>query len=268
MSTISVTLVAGFVKQAHKSVGLAEIIFFRCFVSALLTGGYLLWQGVSLLPDNKRIVWLRSGMATIGLACYFFTIGYIPFGDANMLGYSYPVFVPILAAYFLSEKIRREIYILIPVSLIGIALIIKPQLEWKNWVALIGVIGSLATAFDIVLIGKIGKSEPALRLVFWFMAFGAAVSVGFIDYRFSNLTGNVWYWLIGAGVLGAASQILATRGFSMGNISVSVVLVYSGVVMAFVMGVLFWQEAPAMTSVLGSFIVILSCARILWIRLK
>lgn len=265
-SVLSLTIVAGIVKHTTHDVGLAAVVFFRCAVSAVISGLILIRHGVSLWPHRPVLVGLRSFMGVLGLSCYFYALGKLPFGDANMLGYAYPIFVPLLAWPILGEKIRREIILLILISLVGIGLILRPGFAEMNQAAVLGILGSIATAFDIVLVGYLGDREPALRLVFWFMSLGAVGAMPFMDWHFAGMRWVTLIWLLAAGIWGTVSQILATRGFAMGDVSRSVVLVYAGVVMAFVVGVIIWHEVPSWASVAGSLLVIVACVRIMLLR--
>jgi drug/metabolite transporter (DMT)-like permease len=257
-----VTVMAAFIKVLAAELPLYEVVFIRSGISLVILA-WLLWrQKIPFRPKNPRLVTLRSVIGFGGMTCYFFSLGHLSFGDANMLVNTYPVFVPVLSVFFLKERPSRELLVLIAASWLGILLVLRPQFVIFNAAGLTGLIGAMLTACDIVLINRSHLDEPALRLTFYYLLACTLLPVPFMLYDFVWPDVRQGLLFAAAGLCGTASQIFSTRGFGLGGVSFSSPLAYTGVVMAFLIGVLAWGEIPTAWSIAGSLVVIAGSLRI------
>ena len=103
------------------------VVFFRSFFGLLALTPLLLWTG----PKSLRTQYLRQHVtrALAGLAamyCFFYAIGHLPLGEAMLLNYSSPLFIPFIARLWLGEPLPKGFAWAIGTGFVGIALILKP----------------------------------------------------------------------------------------------------------------------------------------------
>ena len=86
-----------------------EIVFFRCLISFLITYFLLKRKNVSILGNNRNLLFLRGLFGTIGLYLYFVILQEIPLATASTLIYLTPFFTSIVGIIVLNEKTLNEI---------------------------------------------------------------------------------------------------------------------------------------------------------------
>lgn len=153
------------------------VVFFR---SAMGLAALLPWvwrRGFGQLKTRQWRGHLLRGLAGLAaMYCYFFAIAHMPLAEATLLNYSTPLFVPFIAMLWLGEKISHRLWAAIGLGFFGIVLILKPGPKLFTPVSLIGVASGIFAALAMTSIRRLTRSEPTLRIVFYFSAVGTAVS--------------------------------------------------------------------------------------------
>jgi drug/metabolite transporter (DMT)-like permease len=132
-------------------------------------------------------------------------------------------------------------------------------------VSLIGVASGMFAALAMVSIRRLTRSEPTLRIVFYFSAVCTAVSAVPLAWRWQTPEPGLWILLVLVGVLASLAQSLMTRAYAHAPAAHVGPFTYSTVVFAAAVGWLFWGEVLDVLSFAGALLVCL--AGILTIRL-
>jgi len=242
------------------------VVFFR---SAMGLAALLPWvwrRGFGHLKTHQLRGHLLRGLAGLAaMYCYFYAIAHMPLAEATLLNYSTPLFVPFIAMLWLGEKISHRLWAAIGLGFFGIVLILKPGLELFTPVSLIGVSAGILAALAMTSIRRLTRSEPTLRIVFYFSAVGTAVSAVPLVWRWQAPEPGLWLLLVGMGFVGSLAQSLLTRAYSYAPAAHVGPFSYSTVVFAAGVGWLFWGEVPDLLSFAGTVLVCL--AGILTIRI-
>ena len=77
-----------------------QVLFFRSFVTAIFCIGFLKSQGLSIVGNNQKMLFVRALFGCISMICFFITIQRIPLGAAVSLKYLSPIFTAIFAILF------------------------------------------------------------------------------------------------------------------------------------------------------------------------
>jgi drug/metabolite transporter (DMT)-like permease len=223
-------------------------------------------RGIRQLKTTRLRGHLLRGLAGLAaMYCYFFTIAHLPLAEAVLLNYSTPLFVPFIAVLWLGEKISARLWLAIGTGFAGILLILKPGLALFTPVSLIGVASGTFAALAMVSIRRLTRSEPTLRIVFYFSAVCTAVSAVPLAWRWQSPEPGLWLLLVLVGVLASLAQSLMTRAYAQAPAAQVGPFTYSTVLFAAVVGWLFWGEVLDVLSFAGALLVCL--AGILTIRL-
>ena len=94
------------VRTLSDHMGPAEIIFFRSALGLVFMAPYFLWTGVrSLRTSVFKLHVQRSVINFIGMAMWFYALALIPLSQAVALHFTMPLFIVLLAALFLGERV-------------------------------------------------------------------------------------------------------------------------------------------------------------------
>lgn len=116
------------------------------------------------LTRRATVLFGARGVAhTLGVVCWFYAMTKIPIAEVTAMNYLNPVYVTILAAIFLGERLAARRIIAVIVALLGALIILRPGLREVN----LGHLAMLVTAVSFAvgyLIAKImaDEAEPAV----------------------------------------------------------------------------------------------------------
>ena len=245
----------------HLSVQLPNemVVFFRSAMGLLALLPWVLHRGISQLKTKNLRGHLGRGLAGVtAMYCYFYAIAHLPLAEAVLLNYSTPLFIPFIAALWLGEQVSMRLWAAIGVGFAGIVLILKPGLGMFTPVSLIGLASGMFGALAMVSIRRLSKTEPTLRIVFYFSAVCTAVSAVPLLWRWQTPDPALWTLLILMGVLASLAQLLLTRAYSHAPAAQVGPFTYSTVVFAAAVGWIFWGEIPDLLSFGGTALVCLA----------
>lgn len=250
------------IKAVGGQIPVYESIFFRSAVSVVILGGLLWKRGIPFRAHNIALLATRSLAGLLAMSCNFYALARLTLGDAATLGSTFPIFVAFLSFLFLEERPTKALFFWIAIALVGVGLILRPQLNFFNYVGLIALLASVFSAIVVVTIHQSHETEPSLRIAFYFMATCTFVAIPIMMQHFVQPSRTETILLLTSGLFGTAGQIAMTKAYGFKNVTQLSPLSYFGVVLSFVAGLIFWQEIPTTWSIVGSVIVIFCCIQI------
>lgn len=130
----------------------------RSLIAALILGGYMYFRRVPV-----KICRYSIG-AGIGLSasCLFFVVAnkLTTAANAIVLQYAAPVFILIISAVFLKQKLHRKEVITVSITMVGIILFFFDQLSPGSILGnIFGILAGLFLAIMLVMVGLGGKDD-------------------------------------------------------------------------------------------------------------
>ena len=151
----------------------------------------------------------------------------------------------------------------IALGFLGVILVFQPSLgagqEFGALLALTsGFLGSIAY-WQIKELGQL--KEPSWRIVFYFTIFGTLYGLlGCLLFEggLSPITtDNVWY-LLGIAICATLAQCSLTMAFGQGNLLLSSCLQFSAIVVAEIMGVIFFSDPISLMTSVGILVIMIA----------
>jgi drug/metabolite transporter (DMT)-like permease len=248
---------------------LGEIVFFRSVLGipvivtmACATGG------LSLLA-TKRIDShaLRSIAGTVAMFCNFAAYTYLPLADATAIGFAAPLFVVILAALMLAERVHIYRWSAVIVGFVGVIIIAGPEASLSRtalYGALFALSGAGLTALAMIFLRRMSAHEHSITIAFYFMLTSAAVSLTTVVFGWNWPTRAQTAVLIATGLAGGVGQLFLSFSYRYGEASVLAPFDYAAMIWAVVLGYFVFAELPGAQVWLGGAIVISAGLLILW----
>jgi drug/metabolite transporter (DMT)-like permease len=267
------SLMSLFVKLVGQHLPSQQIVLVRSVVTLGYSVLLLRWAGVSVWGHNRRLLWVRGLLGFGALSCFFFALTKLPLADATVIHYANPVFVALIAAATLGERLDRGEAAGLGLSLAGITLIAQPSFLFGGAdaalpLAYVGIalLGAFLAASAYVCVRKLRETEHPLVVVFYFplvatLGSGPTAAVASPEWP------TAWEWaVLVVGVAGCAQigQVLLTKGLHAETAGRAMAMTYLQIVFAAVWGLLFFDEFPNLWSISGALLVI--CGTILAAR--
>lgn len=257
------------VKVAGERLPTQQVVLARSSVGAVMSWVALRSRGVSPLGNDRRLLLLRAVLGYVGLSCFFYGLTHLPLADATVIQYTNPVFTAILAAFFLSEAIRRRDGLLTLVSLAGVVLMTRPGFLFGGLeerldplAVLIALTGAVFSAGAYVVVRRLGRTEDPVVIVFWF---AMVATIGAIPFTVADAlmpTPMEWLVLLGVGVVTQIAQVFMTRGLREERAGRAMAVAYMQIVFAATWGALFFSELPDLWGAAGALLIIIGTAGI------
>lgn len=249
------------VKVASQTFSSNEVVFYRSLFGllAILAMTRIGHKPLATPLWGKQIVRSLSGFGS--LALFFYAIAHLPLAAAVTLNYTSPLFLAVLALFYLRKDSKPMLLAAIVVGFFGVALLLQPSFSGDEWLpALLGLLSGLLAGIVYLQITQLGRmGEPDWRTVFYFSLTCTVLSGGWMLWHdFRPLHWDDLPLLLALGGSATLAQLAMTRAYRVGNPLVASSLSYTTVVLASLVGILFWQEQLSPLSWLGIGLIILS----------
>lgn len=278
-------------RAATLMIGALFLLGFQDSIVKLVSGELSLWQfqmiraalnlilltlvsriAFGALPPRPKRLWavtLRSLFLVGAMVCFFGGIPFLNLSDIAAGLYVFPLFVAVLSAVLLGERVgpRRVAAILVGFS--GTLLILKPGTEAFRPVALMPIGAALCYAGTILTTRRLCREESPVTLSFGvavtFMAVGVAGVALFsvvtdfslaVDwpYLFSGWH-EIGLWVLAliavCSFLNLTANIALSRAYQSAEASWLAPFDYSYIVFATFWGFVFWRHVPDGLTLLG-----------------
>jgi drug/metabolite transporter (DMT)-like permease len=262
LMTLSALMFAGMgacIKVAARDIPNDMVVFLRNIFGLLYLLPWLLRGGIDPLKTRRFGMHLfRTLIGLSAMYCFFFAIANMELSAAVLLNFSAPLFVPVIAWFWLREKAPNLIRIALVLGFTGIVLILQPAPGMFNPAAFVGMWSGIFAATAMVSIRRMSDTEPTTRIVFYYSVICSLVSAVPMLWRWQTPRMEVLLLMLGAGIFATNGQLLMTRAYAHAPAARVGPFMYLTVVFAGLFGWFLWQEIPGGLSLLGMLLVIIA----------
>ncbi len=258
VAALSFATMAACVKSLSGEYSSAEILFYRCLISAVIVAAWALTRGHRLSTPHWSEHLRRAVFGAGAMGAWYYTLGVLPIATSVTLNYTSPIFVGLLTAYAgwrgHEKTVRKLSYIALVLGFLGVLIMLTPSANADQTEhILVGLLGAFVAALsfkDVRRLASLGETE--IRMVFYFCLFAsifAAVPMSLQPIQSLSLSGVGVLCVIG--LLGVIGQLAVSYAFGHGDVLLSASLQYTGVVFATLIGFFVWNEILPMEKQFG-----------------
>lgn len=259
LSELVFTGLGALVKHLAPHYSNAQIVFFRNLFALLILLPYLLARGKLIFKvDKLRFHLLRSTTGISSMYLYFYCLGVLPLGEVTLLAQTAPIWIPVIAYFWLGDAFKKRYLISGLIGLAGVALVVRPDASTFTPAFLLGLLGAILAAGSKVTIRRMSDTETAHMIVFYFSLISTVITAIPAFIQWQPIIASDWLALLGLGISAALGQMLMTRAFMLAPPSRIGAWSYTQVVFAFAFGWLLWREPIHPLSLLGAGLIILA----------
>ncbi len=250
-----------FAKYAHtncKELSSFQVSFARFFVGALFMGWFAWRFKKSLKPNQINWVIARGILNTSAVIALYFALQHTTITKANMLNWTFPVFVFLFSPYINKERPGLSQYTFLGLTMVGMSLVISPDFSTINLGDIAafasGVIGGAAVS----VLRESRKHDDTFIVLFYLMMIGTLLN-GILAAPFFILPSlSVTGLILSSALCGFLAQILITTTSRHLEAPIASVLMTSGIVIAGAMGVIFFGEKLTAKILIGGLLILIS----------
>ena len=249
------------IKIYSTNLNIESIVFFRSLLAGLILLSIIIFKKKKTyfdLSKFNRVFLLRTIFGAIAMYFGYSSLLYISLSQATTLGFTKVFFTVLLSWIFFSEKINLSKFALIFLGFFGVYLISKPGFLIEPTGFYFIMISSIAVSLGIITVIYLGKKEETLKILF-FHSFFSTILFGLLFYKeidFNFYTYKEEYLVLTSTAI--MGQYFNTESYRNEKSAPIVLISYSRIIFAFLIGFLFLGEELTTQSVFGISIVTLT----------
>lgn len=214
-----------------------------------------------------RLALARGAILTFAQFSFYLSLGLLTFATASTITYANSLFAVAMATVLLSEKVGWIRWGAVVLGFIGVIWIVRPGSDTFSAAALL----PLGAAVCYALVGVTARMmdgdapTPLINLYSSIVALVGAVILALVTGGFTPLDrpSDIW-WLIAMGGFGGSAVLLLIMSYRMAEQSNLAPFNYFGIPLAFLLGWVFFDEAPWDELFPGAVLILASGLLIVW----
>lgn len=163
-----------------------EIAFFRFLFSTLTLLPFIAYYNIKTIKTHNYLIHvIRSVLLFFATITWIYGLRITPVSTATVISFTIPLFVLVLAALFLKEKVLWQRWIVILLGFVSIIIIIKPHIQ-KNNNIIIFLLSAIAFAMLDIINKKFILKESTLCMLFYSSLLSTIFCIPF----------TILYWIV------------------------------------------------------------------------
>ena len=236
------------------------------FILILFTKEYL-----SVFKNlNNKFIFLSflRGLGFLSMNIFIFiSVINLEFATAMVLTFSSPFFIVILSIIFLRDKVGIYRWSAIFIGFFGVVLIMQPTSDIFNFYSIFPILTAIAWAFTVIILKFIPDGHSTAKIQLYTLTFNVigGVILFLITTGHSDIKNIQDFFLMTlTGILGGTAAILFIYSYRLISASKMASFEYFGIPSSFLLGWLFFNEAPWEQLFPGVFVIVFAGAIIIW----
>lgn len=214
LASFALMAVAG--REISAELDTFELMFYRSLIGIAIvaTIGAAMPGGLRRFRTSRAgLHGLRNLVHFIGQFCWFYSITLISLAEVFAIEFTVPIWVALLAPFFLSERMSWGRAAAVAIGFVGVLVVIRPGIASLEFGHLVMLMGAFAFSANMITTKKLSATEAPLTILFWMAVMQAPM--GFIGALgdISWPTGYTWIWLGAVGTCGMTAHFCIAQAF-------------------------------------------------------
>lgn len=238
--------------------GVGQLLVIRSAAALAVIAPFVVKQGLSrtLRPERPRLQFLRAALCALEAATFYFAVSYLPLADTMTIWMAGSVWVVVLAALLLGERVNAGRWLATLVGFLGVAITLAPSGASLSLPSLIALLGSVLFA-ALMIAGRKLRNTPDVTLVAWQTLFTGLMGVALvIPFGWTTPTLLDTTLLAMLGIVAMVAHLCVTRALKLAEASVVVPYQYTLILWALIFGWLVFGDWPTPAMLLGAGLIV------------
>ncbi|MBV9483980.1 MAG: DMT family transporter [Acidobacteria bacterium] len=233
------------------------------------TGGVVIaaaiaWRSsASLRTQHITLHLFRGGVALGYLWVLMYSFGTLPFADATALSYMQVAYITVFSALILRESVAPRRWLAATVCVIGALFIAQPSFRSWNVSYFVVLAGTSLNALSFVLNRYAQRHDNEVTTMLYVNLVSATGGLFLIPVFGAPIQipdATTGFWLSGVFLLGPMGVYLGIVAVKHAETSTLAPYTLVRLVIGVLAGFIVFREAPALVSIFGAILILVSCA--------
>jgi drug/metabolite transporter (DMT)-like permease len=242
---------------------LRDLNVFQVMEIRSLLGFLLLWPiiafsgGFRAMATTRPVAHVARNLAHyVAQIGWFFALTLIPLSQLISIEFTMPIWIAIMAATFLGERITTPKLIATVLGLIGVIVIVRPAAGAVNPGQLIALAAAFGFGISITLVKSLTGTESTVKIIFWMIVVQSIAGLLPAIYFWQWPTASLWGWLVVVAFCGTFSHFCMARAMLYADATVVIPMDFLRVPLSAACGWLLYAERIDMFTALGAALIL------------
>jgi drug/metabolite transporter (DMT)-like permease len=206
-----------------------------------------------------RLQLVRSFVSVITMWLVVYSFAHLPLSEATAISYTQAIFLTLLSALLLSEKVALIRWASIFVGFAGTIVMIRPVFATFEWAYVVALLAAACNALVLVISKPLQKADSPITVITYVAVIGILFNIpGLFLSPLPNL--ELWPWMLGMLICGPIGQLCGILAVGQTDISRLSPWLYLRFIIASVFGgAVFYETLDSLTLIAGT-VVFISCS--------
>ena len=244
------------VRFIDDDISVFQIILFRTLFGLLAISGLIVRDaGTYLRPNRPHLAILCGALAFLASTFFYLAAKELPVADITAIHFVRPVFAALVAAVALREALQGSRILAIAAGVIGAAIIVRPGFVEVN-IGVLFVLGAVAVqSWNPINRKLLSKSDHPDTVAIWNVLTILPLATITSYFYWTIPTWSQVGWMALIGLLEIGNQRILGRAYARGDAIVVVILHYSRLPIAALIGFVVLSEFPDIWVWIGGAII-------------
>lgn len=246
------------IKALGRDLNSFQVMFFSAACTLPFILAQIFWtdRKASLVPALPGLTALRVVITLFGSGFVTYTFTHLPLAECYAIFFTMPLMITILAWPLLGEPIDPFRGLVILVGFGGVLYALQPGKTDFQLAHLTAICGATTGALNSLILRKIGHREKA-GVILLYPVLAQALGAGLImPFVWHPLSLHDWQIGLQMGLLGLLGGLFIISAYRVAPAIVVAPMQYSQILWSSALGVIFWNEIPAPTTIKGVAVII------------
>ncbi|MFC0409314.1 DMT family transporter [Roseomonas elaeocarpi] len=256
-------LMNALIKHLSRDLPTAELLFFRNLFSLPMVLLIASRRGVILRTKRFGGHVMRATTGLLGMSMSFAALNYLPLAEQQVLSYTQPLFITVLAIPFLGEHPGFQRWAAVVVGFAGVIIVALNQgllggsgSGAPPWAYGMAVAQGLISALSTLQIRQLSATEASTTITLWQAILMTAILFFVLPFVWVTPGWTHFALLVLLGTMGGLGQVLQTEAFASAQVSALGPYTYCSLIWATAVGWLLFGDAPSLAMMAGAVLIV------------
>lgn len=258
-----------FAKHLSYTLPIMQIVWARFFMHMLIAVPFAFIHNRKALfrPSRLSMQLVRSILLMMATICFFTGLKHMPIANNLVFAFISPFIVTAISGLFLREKVGIRRWSAVAIGFCGVLIILQPGTSAFNQYAIFPMGTGFLYAFYVILTRKMAGADPPLVTLAYTSVTGAILMTLYLafsgDWKLPAQTLD-WGLMLMLGFWAMLSHLCLIRAFDYASATVLSPFLYFEIVLATILGYLWFADFPELTTWAGMAVIVTSGIYISW----
>jgi drug/metabolite transporter (DMT)-like permease len=236
-----------------------EIMMYRSLIGIIIVVSIAAITGHSseINPSQMKLHFLRNIFHFTGQNLWFFAVTLIPLAHLFAFEFSVPIWVMLVAPFFLSEKLTKLRVTVVFIGFVGILMVTRPWIAGLSLGVIAAALCAIFFAGNVIFTKHLTRTQTTTCILFWMtslqLIFGL-ICAGY-DGDITAPSIEILPWVIVVGLGGLFAHFCITTALQLAPATVVMPVDFTRLPLIAIIGMVFYHEALDIWVIFGALII-------------